>query len=67
MENNKIKISVKIREAIHSLLRICINELRHIFSDAGVMVLIFAVPLIYPMLYSLIYYPEVVRDLPIAL
>ncbi|MBK9391407.1 MAG: ABC transporter permease [Bacteroidetes bacterium] len=46
--------------------RIYLRELRHIFSDAGVIVLIFAVPFIYPMLYSLIYYPEVVRDMPIA-
>jgi ABC-2 type transport system permease protein len=30
------------------------------------MILIFVVPLIYPLLYSFIYYPEVVRDLPIA-
>jgi ABC-2 type transport system permease protein len=42
------------------------RELQLIFSDVGVMVLIFAVPLIYPILYSFIYYPEVVRDLPIA-
>ena len=42
------------------------RELQLIFSDVGVMILIFAVPLIYPMLYSFIYYPEVVRDLPIA-
>lgn len=66
MENNKLRISVQIREALHSLPRIYLRELRQIFSDAGVIVLIFAVPLIYPMLYSFIYYPEVVRDLPIA-
>ena len=42
------------------------REFQLIFSDVGVMILIFAVPLIYPMLYSFIYYPEVVRDLPVA-
>lgn len=42
------------------------HEIRLIFSDAGVLIILFAVPLIYPVLYSFIYYPEVVRDLPIA-
>lgn len=49
-----------------SMLRIWIREFQLIFSDVGVMILIFAVPLIYPMLYSFIYYPEVVRDMPVA-
>src|SRR5512133_405416 len=51
---------------IRSMLRIWLREYQLIFSDAGVMILIFAVPLIYPMLYSFIYYPEVVRDMPVA-
>lgn len=42
------------------------REFQLIFSDIGVMVIIFIVPLVYPLLYSFIYYPEVVRDLPIA-
>jgi ABC-2 type transport system permease protein len=49
-----------------SMLRIWLREYQLIFSDAGVMILIFAVPLIYPALYSFIYYPEVVRDMPVA-
>src|SRR5512133_3265617 len=49
-----------------SMFRIWLREYQLMFSDAGVMILVFAVPLIYPMLYSFIYYPEVVRDLPIA-
>ena len=49
-----------------SMFRIWLREYQLIFSDAGVMILIFAVPLIYPMLYSFIYYPEVVRDMPVA-
>jgi ABC-2 type transport system permease protein len=55
-----------MREGFCSLPRICMRELQLIFSDVGVIILIFAVPLIYPMLYSFIYYPEVVHDLPIA-
>ncbi|MGE4289017.1 MAG: ABC transporter permease [Salinivirgaceae bacterium] len=51
---------------MRNTLRIWIREFELIFSDVGVMILIFAVPLIYPLLYSFIYYPEVVRNLPIA-
>jgi len=66
MENNNLNLFGKIREGFRSLPRIWIREFQLIFSDVGVMILIFAVPLIYPMLYSFIYYPEVVRDMPIA-
>ena len=66
MKNNNLNIFSQIREGFRSLPRICIRELQLIFSDVGVMILIFAVPFIYPVLYSFIYYPEVVRDLPIA-
>ena len=66
MENNKLNIAGQIRDGITNTLRIFLREFRLIFSDVGVMVLIFAVPIVYPMLYSFIYYPEVVRDLPIA-
>jgi ABC-2 type transport system permease protein len=66
MKNNNFNSFNQITEGFRSLPRICMRELQLIFSDVGVMVLIFAVPLIYPMLYSFIYYPEVVRNLPIA-
>ena len=66
MINNNLNLVGQIREGFRSIPRICLRELQLIFSDAGVMILIFAVPLIYPMLYSFIYYPEVVRDLPVA-
>ncbi len=66
MENRNLKISVQIREGLAGTLRIWMREFQLIFKDVGVMVIIFAVPLVYPLLYSFIYYPEVVRDLPIA-
>ena len=66
MENKNLTFARQIREGFTNTLRIFMREFRLIFSDVGVMILIFAVPLIYPMLYSFIYYPEVVRDLPIA-
>ena len=66
MKNKKLNLAGQVREGITNTLRIFLREFKLIFSDVGVMVLIFAVPIVYPMLYSFIYYPEVVRDLPIA-
>ncbi len=66
MENRNLKISAQIREGLAGMLRIWMREFQLIFKDVGVMVIIFAVPLVYPLLYSFIYYPEVVSDLPIA-
>ena len=66
MKNTKITLGSQVSEGISNTLRVCMREFQLIFKDVGVMILVFAVPLIYPMLYSFIYYPEVVRDLPIA-
>jgi len=66
MKNINPGLSAQIREGFGQMLQIWLREFRLIFSDVGVMILIFAVPLIYPVLYSFIYYPEVVRDLPVA-
>ncbi len=66
MKNKNINIFRQIIEGFSHAFRIWMREFQLIFSDVGVMILIFAVPLIYPLLYSFIYYPEVVRDLPIA-
>jgi ABC-2 type transport system permease protein len=66
MKNNNINIFRRMSEGFKNTFRIWMREFQLIFSDVGVMILIFVVPLIYPLLYSFIYYPEVVRDLPIA-
>jgi len=66
MKHKFLNISAQMKEGFMSMLRIWIREFELIFKDVGVMVIIFAVPLVYPLLYSFIYYPEVVRDLPIA-
>lgn len=42
------------------------SEMSAIFSDIGVMIFFFALPLAYPIVYSLIYNPEVTRDMPVA-
>jgi len=66
MKNANPNLSVQIREGFGNMFQIWLREFQLIFSDVGVMILIFAVPLVYPVLYSFIYYPEVVRDLPVA-
>ncbi len=46
--------------------RVFRNEFRLILGDVGVMLFFFALPLAYPVVYTLIYNPEVVRKLPVA-
>lgn len=41
-------------------------EMSAVFSDMGVMIFFFLLPLAYPIVYSLIYNPEVTRDMPVA-
>ena len=36
------------------------------FHDAGVLLFFFALPLMYPVVYTIIYNPEVIRDMPVA-
>ncbi|MDE5688912.1 MAG: ABC transporter permease [Paramuribaculum sp.] len=55
-----------IRYWFASLLRVWVREFRLVFGDAGVILFFFALPLIYPVVYTLIYNPEVIRDLPVA-
>ncbi len=43
------------------------REWTMIFNDVGVMLFFIALPLMYPVIYTLIYNPEVVRDLPLAI
>jgi len=66
MNSKENKIINQLKEGILNTMKIWIREFQLIFSDIGVMIIIFAVPLLYPILYSFIYYPEVVRELPIA-
>lgn len=49
-----------------SLFLVFRREVRLVFHDAGVMLFFFALPLAYPIVYTLIYNPETVKDLPVA-
>ena len=47
-------------------LYICLNELKNVLKDQGVLMFLIIVPLAYPLLYSWIYNNEVTRDVPVA-
>ncbi|MBQ7041587.1 MAG: ABC transporter permease [Muribaculaceae bacterium] len=49
-----------------SLYRVWRREFRLVFTDAGVVIFFFLLPTLYPLVYTLIYNPEIVRDIPVA-
>ena len=65
INNNSLQETSRFN-VITATFRIWIREYQLIFNDVGIMIILFAVPLLYPVLYSFIYYPEVVRELPVA-
>lgn len=42
------------------------NEFSVVYADMGVMIFLFLLPLAYPLVYSSIYNPEVIRDVPVV-
>lgn len=48
------------------MARVFRNELRLMIHDPGILLFFVALPLLYPVVYTLIYNPEVVRKLPVA-
>jgi ABC-2 type transport system permease protein len=63
----------RIKNTIHRInsgfintLKIWLREYHLLFTDVGVIIVMIAAPIVYPILYSLIYYPEIITDLPIA-
>lgn len=57
----------KIREGIKDMCYIWAKEMRQTFTDEGVLIFFFLVPIFYPLLYSWAYSNEVVRDVPVAI
>lgn len=60
------KLSSVIVEGLRDLFYIWKEEMRAVFKDSGVMIFFFLVPLAYPIIYSLIYNPETVHDVPVV-
>ena len=46
--------------------RVFRNEFRLILGDVGILLFFVALPLVYPIAYTLIYNPEVIRKMPVA-
>lgn len=63
--NNKFNIK-SIKSAIGDMLQIACTELLHVFRDSGVIIIFFGAGLLYPIVYGMIYNPEVIRSVPVA-
>lgn len=61
------KLFDKINSWFYDVGRVFRNEWRLVLKDFGVMLFFFALPLFYPITYTLIYNPEVVTDVPVAI
>ncbi|MDE6282743.1 MAG: ABC transporter permease [Muribaculaceae bacterium] len=57
---------IDIKEWLLETARIFRHEMTLVFSDIGVMLFFFFLPIAYPIVYSLIYNTEVTRDMPVA-
>ena len=57
---------VTMKKVLTDIFRVCSRELHLVFKDEGVLIFFFLLCAIYPVLYSIIYNPEVVRDEPMV-
>lgn len=53
-------------KGLNNICRICVDEMKLIAKDEGMLMFFILVPLLYPLLYSFIYTNEVVREVPVA-
>lgn len=65
IENNRPWYSKAI-SGFRATFHIWVDEVKAIFKDRGVMILVVAAPLLYPLLYGVIYKNETLVDVPIA-
>lgn len=49
-----------------ALFKVWRREFYLVFHDAGVMLFFFALPTVYPVVYTIIYNPEIVTDMPVV-
>lgn len=57
---------IDTKEWMFETARIFRHEMSLVFTDIGVVLFFFFLPTAYPIIYSLIYNPEVTRDMPVA-
>lgn len=56
----------KIKSLLYQVYDSCCREMKLILHDAGLLLFFLFLPFIYPVLYSLIYNPELVRDVKLV-
>ena len=56
----------RIRLFVHRIVSEFRSEIKAVVSDLGVMIFVVLLPLAYPVVYSLIYNPEVVKDVKVV-
>lgn len=61
-----MNIFTRIGNWLGSAAAVMASEFRAVFHDAGALLFFVALPLFYPVVYTLIYNPEVVRQIPVA-
>jgi len=60
--NKEFRLRYIIKEGFEDLFLIWKKELKEVFRDSGVMIFFFLVPVVYPLLYALIYNNEVIHE-----
>lgn len=63
---HKMKVINAIRGWLQDTARVMRREFKMMIHDQGLMLFFVALPLMYPVVYTLIYNPEVVRDIKVA-
>lgn len=56
----------KISTWLMDVFRVWRRQFHLVFTDPGVLIFFFVLPTVYPIVYSLIYNPEVVKEMPVA-
>lgn len=56
----------RIKSGVDDMCFIWMKEMKQSFSDEGVLIFFFLVPLLYPLLYSWIYNNETVKEVPVV-
>lgn len=56
----------RIGKFVNDIFLVWKNEIRLVLKDKGVLIFLFMVPIAYPIVYALIYNPEIARDVPVV-
>ncbi len=64
MKSKNMSFRGKVAQGISDMFLVWRRELRKVFHDQGVLIFFILVPLVYPLLYALIYNYEVAREVP---